>query len=156
MKTKILSTLLFLTGLTSFGQTVTIQAYLDSIKTVFYNTDDIVIKISSGKKLASYYTYLNPDSTIYFAQQTIDLAKSKKKLNEQIWSMAIMGEGYMNKANLPKTLELALEALEISKNIDSKDVFLGPTYYNLSDLYFQIGDLKKARFYALASIEYPR
>ena len=156
MKTNIITVFFCCLSFTGFSQSVAFQAYQDSVRTVFNTSKDITTKIKSGHDLAARYTYSHPDSTIYYAEQTVALAKANKMLDEQIWGMAIMGEGYMNKANLPKTLELSLEVLDLTRDIRTENITLGPTFYNFSDLYFQIGDLKKARLYAMASINDPR
>lgn len=156
MKTNIITAFFCCVSFTGFSQSVAFKAYQDSVRTVFNTSKDITTKIKSGHDLAARYTYSHPDSTIYYAQQTVALAKANKMLDEQIWGMAIMGEGYMNKANLPKTLELSLEVLDLTRDIRTENITLGPTFYNFSDLYFQIGDLKKARLYAMASINDPR
>jgi two-component system, NtrC family, sensor kinase len=156
MKTNIITAFFCCLSFTGFSQSVAFQAYQDSVRTVFNTSKDITTKIKSGHDLAARYTYSHPDSTIYYAEQTVALAKANKMLDEQIWGMAIMGEGYMNKANLPKTLELSLEVLDLTRDIRTENIALGPTFYNFSDLYFQIGDLKKARLYAMASINDPR
>lgn len=156
MKSNIITAFFCCLSFTGFSQSVAFQAYQDSVRTVFNTSKDITTKIKSGHDLAARYTYSHPDSTIYYAEQTVALAKANKMLDEQIWGMAIMGEGYMNKANLPKTLELSLEVLDLTRDIRTENITLGPTFYNFSDLYFQIGDLKKARLYAMASINDPR
>jgi two-component system, NtrC family, sensor kinase len=156
MKTNIITAFFCCVSFMGFSQSKAFQGYQDSLRTVFNTSKDITTKIKSGHDLAARYTYSYPDSTIYYAQQTVALAKANKMLDEQIWGMAIMGEGYMNKANLPKTLELSLEVLDLTRDIRTENISLGPTFYNFSDLYFQIGDLKKARLYAMASINDPR
>jgi two-component system, NtrC family, sensor kinase len=156
MKTIIITAFFCCVSFMGFSQSKAFQAYQDSLRTVFNTSKEITTKIKSGHDLAARYTFSYPDSTIYYAQQTVALAKANKMLDEQIWGMAIMGEGYMNKANLPKTLELSLEVLDLTRDIRTGNISLGPTFYNFSDLYFQIGDLKKARLYAMASINDPR
>ncbi len=156
MKTKIIGALFCCLSITGFSQSAAFQAYQDSLRTVFNTSKDISTKIKAGHDLAARYTYSHPDSTIFYAEQTVALAKANKMLDEQIWGMAIMGEGYMNKANLPKTLELSLDVLDLTRDTGKRNITLGPTYYNFSDLYFQIGDLQKARLYAMASINDPR
>ena len=153
MKTLLVAIIVGLLSIKGYCQSYTFQQYQDSLKLIFESHPDMATRVKAGTEHAGRYLYSYPDSAIFYAQKTIDLAVSNKNLNWQVRAMAILGEAYMNKANLPKTLELGLEVLELTKGIDDKAYDLGPTYYNLSDLYFQIGDFEKARFYAQSSVD---
>ncbi len=152
MKTLLLAIIIGLLSIKGYCQSNTFQQYQDSLKLIFESHPDMATRVKAGNEHAGRYLYSYPDSAIFYARKTIDLATSNKDLGWQV-GMAILGEAYMNKANLPKTLELSLEVLELTKGMKDEDVHLGPTFYNLSDLYFQIGDFEKARIYAQAAID---
>ena len=103
--------------------------------------------------LAEKYLSTSPDTIIKYAQLSFDISKKENFLRGQIGALGFMGEAYIYKGNLPKTLELGLQAIELSKNLPVEESFIGPTYYNLAEIYIQIGEYEKALIYGNKKVE---
>jgi len=135
------------------SQSISISKIIDSLKLEMKQASDIQSKFSSAIEVAVRYTYANPDSTIKYGKVALTLAKQIGDINDEIWALAVIGEANIYKANLPTAMELALTAIERSAESTLEDKFLGPTYYNLSAIYYEIQDYDKALFYAQKMLE---
>ena len=130
------------------SQSLSYKEYIDSLKLVLHHTTEISVKVEASNEIAVRYLYSIPDSTIKYAELAILLSEKTDELTSKLWTLGILGEAYIYKGNLPKTLELGLMAIELNGDTPFEVSFLGPTYYNLSELYFQIEDYDKSLFYA--------
>jgi signal transduction histidine kinase len=120
---------------------------------------ELTISISSERKIdlaldiAGKYLATDPDSIIKYAERALELSLSEDNLRGQIGALGFLGEAQIYKGNLPKTLELGLQAMELSKNLPIEKTFIGPTYYNMAELYAQIGDYEKSFIYSQKEID---
>ena len=151
---KIIPTIIILfisTSLYSQVKQTTLPQLLDSLKHELN-----IAKNDSGRaeifvQLAWYYNTTNPDSTIYFGRQAIDLAG---KIKEPLIAVSIMGfiaNAYHNLGDLPKALETAMQSIAeydaLLINHDDQIGQIAPSYSTLGDLYADIGNYRQAIAY---------
>jgi len=98
--------------------------------------------------IAESFEYSNSDSTFYYAEKALQLAKNSQNIPTQMGAMSFMGYALLRQGNLPKALELSLEAFKLGKNLPVRIAGgIGPVYSVLGELYLEIGDYDKARQY---------
>jgi len=98
--------------------------------------------------IAESFEYSNSDSTFYYAEIALQLAKNSQNIPAQMGAMSFMGYALLRQGNLPKALELSLEAIKLGKNLPVRIAGgIGPVYSVLGELYLEIGDYDKARQY---------
>jgi len=110
------------------------------------------------RDIALTHNYINMDSVIYYGLKCITAAEKSDYKNRLLEAIGIVGEAYIYKGELPKALELSLRAVQIQEDNpglippssipDSLILNMGPAYWVLSEIYFQIGDDEKAHEYA--------
>ncbi len=139
------------TSLYSQVKQTTLPQLLDSLK---YELS--IAKNDSGRaeifvQLAWYYNTTNPDSTIYFGRQAVDLAG---KIKEPLIAVSIMGfiaNAYHNLGDLPKALETAMQSIAeynaLPINHEDQIDQIAPSYSTLGDLYADIGNYRQAIAY---------
>ncbi len=150
MKKLFLNMSLITIGFIAFGQ-IKIQdskSVLDSLKNELEFIQEDSLKIQILLQIADSYTERDPDTTIYYSQQALQLAKQINDIPGQMGAMAFTSEALIYKGNLPKALELGIKAIEMGKNQPVRIAGgVGPNYGNLGNLYFLIGNYDKALQY---------
>ena len=150
MKLIILNIFLLTSSISVFGQSSSIgsKTMLDSLKQKLEFVHDDSLKLQIMLQIASSYRNMKPDSAIYYGQEALQLAKQVKDIPAQMGAMAFSGYALIRQGNLPKALELGIEAIEMGKNLPVRIAGgIGPNYLNLGELYLQIGDNDKALLY---------
>ena len=150
MKLFILNIILITSSFSVFGQSNSEGSIsmLDSLKQELEFVHNDSLKIQMMLQIADSYQHRNPDTAIYYSEEALQLAKQLKDIPSQMGAMAFTGGALINKGNLPKALELGIEAIEIGKNLPVQIAGgVGPNYSNLGVLYMQIGDYDKALQY---------
>ncbi len=125
----------------------------DSLKTELSASQDESSTLDILRQITLTYTSINMDSAIHHGQKFINAAENYDDKNRLLDALAIVGEAYVNRGELPKGLELSLRAMKINDDnpgLIPTDLIpgIGPVNYNLSEIYFQIGDDEKAHEYA--------
>ena len=109
-------------------------------------------------RIALTHNYINMDSVIYYGLKCITAAEKSDYKNRLLEVLGTVGEAYIYKGDLPKAMELSLQAVQIQEDNpglippssipDSLILNMGPAHWVLSEIYFQIGDDEKAHEYA--------
>jgi two-component system, NtrC family, sensor kinase len=150
MKQLIIGIFLFTFNIALYGQgyNESLISLIDSLKLQIGQTQNDSIKAEIYNKIAENYLYNSPDSTIYYAEKALILAEKIKNVSMQMGAMGFTGGALIYKGNLPKALELGFRAIDMGKNIPPRaGASIGPTYYNMGEIYSQIGDYNKALQY---------
>ena len=144
----------------------------DSLRIEFQILKNDTIRINICKKLGLYYQETNIDSSIYFHNHELRLAK---QLNQKLWEALALDElGYAmyNIGNYAQSLNYLLQALNIAEDKEceknvieitefSKDgnphyarlYVLASVYDNLGILYRAAGNIRKAKSNYYKSLE---
>ena len=121
------------------------QQQADSLRRVFQETKNDTLKMSVSKDLARYYLN-NRDSSIYFTQQQLALAKL---LNQKLWEASALDmSSYLayDRGDYPNSLKLSFEALAIAEDESCEKNIYAITKFSKD------GDAHKARLYILVGI----
>ena len=117
----------------------------DSLRRIFQKTKNDTLKMSVSKDLARYYLN-NRDSSIYFTQQQLALAKL---LNQKLWEASALDmSSYLayDRGDYPNSLKLSFEALAIAE-----DESCEKNIYAIKK-FSKEGNAHKARLYILVGI----
>ena len=155
MKQLIIGIFLFTLNIPLYGQgyNESLTSLIDSLKLQIGQTQNDSVKAETYNKIAEIYMTNSPDSTIYYAEKALILAEKIKNVSIQMGALAFIGEALIYKGNFPKALELGFRAIDMGKNIPPRvGGSVGPTYYNMGEIYSQIGDYNKALKYAKTMI----
>ena len=156
---------------TIYGQQDTTWGYInksqaDSLQILILNTSDDTIKMSAYRLLGFYYQEINEDTSLYFHEQQLALAK---KLSIKLWQAdAYQQMGYVLdiSGNFPKSFEAFSEALKIASDSTNENsnwhvwkfsnsksfhearmAILAMTYHDMGNLYGSVGEEEKQRLY---------
>ena len=97
-----------------------VKRELDSIRNVLQHTDNDTLKMSAFRDLHFYYSEMNRDTALYFAEQQLLLSQ---KLHQKLWeASAYESIGYVTQimGNYPKAYEALSNALKIAENSNSE------------------------------------
>ena len=116
---------LFLLFLPAFSQAQFNPYYrtdyqLDSLHTVFGETDNDTLKMTVCWELSNHYFERDRDTTLYFSNIQLQLAK---KLGQTLWQMAALNTisyELQRIGNYPEALKAALEGLKLAENESSE------------------------------------
>jgi len=172
MPAKSLMKILLLLFLPLFPKAQKQSHNLDSLKLALNSATNDSVKMVALFNLADYYTLNIPDSSKFFADKGIGIAK---KIHQPLWVAHFLTENQsylaMESGNILVSFKLATEALKITKEEkNEKDVYipkdyeftsphqfrlslLGYTLHQLGNIYGTEGDLKKAISYYHDEIE---
>ena len=123
-----------------------VKQELDSIRKVLQQTDNDTLKMSAFRDLHFYYSEMNRDTALYFAEQQLHLSQ---KLHQKLWeASAYESIGYVTQimGNYPKAYEALSNALKIAEDVNSEK-----HNWNVKK-FSKDGDAYKARYYNLTAI----
>ncbi|MCK5102258.1 MAG: hypothetical protein KAR17_05570, partial [Cyclobacteriaceae bacterium] len=147
MKYFILAIILSATSISLFGQgeNRSLINLIDSLKQELKITEADTLKSILLMQIAENFMNSDPDSTTYYGEKALKLAEKINFIPAQIGTMGFIGEALIRRGNLPLALELGINAIELGKDIPVRIAGgIGPTYYNMGQIYFQISDYDKA------------
>jgi signal transduction histidine kinase len=150
MKQFILVIFFFVCSFSLIGQvkTTALENMHDSLKNELKGVIADSVKMEILILLAESSNYRDPDSSIYYGEKALKLAKKLKDIPAQMGAMAFISSALRNQGNLPKALELGLEAAQIGKDLPVRLAGgIGPIYSNLGEIYFEINDFVNAVSY---------
>jgi two-component system, NtrC family, sensor kinase len=109
------------------------QPYIDSLRHEIEIAKNDTTKIVLFSTITEAYAETKPDSSVYFAEQQLMLArKLNLKLNEAD-ALAQMGYALLNMGNYPRSLQTLLSALAIAEDSKSEQIILPDKYINLEE-----------------------
>jgi signal transduction histidine kinase len=136
------------------------QHYTDSLYGVLHNTSNDTTRVSVMLELSNNYKYKRPDSAVFFARKTIELARVLNMPDEEGWALTyyLLTESAIG--NDAKSLQLALEIIRLAEENDLHfrraigTLLLGWTYNRTKQYEKAIVNYKKAlRFFESVSDE---
>ena len=107
------------------------QPNIDSLRHEIEIAQNDTIKIILFSTITEAYAETKPDSSVYFAEQLLMLArKLNLKLNEAD-ALDQMGYAFLNMGNYPRSLQTLLSALAIAEDPKSEQNILPEKYLDL-------------------------
>ncbi|HKI47097.1 MAG TPA: ATP-binding protein [Balneolales bacterium] len=169
MKVKILNLtilILLLTG-SCYAQT---KEVVDSLKSMIATTKNDTTKINAQIGLCNAYRFGNNDSSMFYGQQALKLARKIDYIPGQILALSFLTGPTQQQGDYPKTLELGFKAIQLaqenhlerSKELMGGSVFTTTVYVltgaaltNMAKMYITLKDYPKAinYMYQLISLE---
>lgn len=136
----------FTTLLISFAsiyQSAAQQATIDSLRVALTTLKEDTLKIDALTNIATKYFYIQPDSTLFFAEQAELLAQKIKDKPRELFAINRQGGAYWIKGNYVKALEKMKfgyeEALKINHN-----ALAARNLGNIGLVYFGVGSYSLA------------
>ncbi len=114
IKVKLLNiaTLLLLASGTCYAQT---KEVVDSLKSIFATTKNDTTKIYAQANLCDAYRFGNIDSSTFYGQQALKLARKINFIPGQILALGFLTAPAQQQGDYPKTLQLGFEAIQLAK-----------------------------------------
>lgn len=150
MRLFIVNVILIVFAFSSLGQGSpdSFHSLRDSLKMEFELAGADSLKSQILIHIAESYEYSNSDSTFYYAEKALQFATKVQNIPAQMGALSFMGYALLRQGNLPKALEMSLEAIKLGKDLPIRIAGgIGPVYSVLGELYLEIGDFNKAKTY---------
>ncbi len=137
----------------TFGNVQAQQPYADSLKNVFLHSKEDSTKCFALDRLSYYYSYLYPDSALYYADTLIKFSEKQNYLPGKAMGYVCKGEAIDRVASYPEALEAAYQGLEIAKTLNSHRLsVMGRAYSLIGHLNNMTGNRKEALGYFHSAI----
>jgi len=141
----------------AIAQSVWAQAYnynMPELRRRFENEPNDTLRLAQLDSLSYGYSEVNSDSSIFFAEIEITLArKLNYKLNEAL-ALNNKGYGLLNLGNYPMALQTLLSALQLAEDERSEDNAFPMKYKLSSVIYFSNSSQRIRRLQTLAWIHF--
>ena len=137
MKQFILLIAIFLKVFFAFAQ----QGMIDNLRYKLSVATNDTAKAVTLDSLSMYYLFFTnkPDSSFFYANEFINHSFNLKNKKYLILAYAHMGFYYLNSSQYKAALDISLKGLKLSKQYHIVDC-LSALYYNISWVYFNLGD----------------
>ena len=139
------------------AQSVFPQSYnydLSQLRGRFENSSNDTLRLIQLDSLSYGYSEVNSDSSIFFAEKEINLARQLNyRLNEAL-AMNSKGYGLLNLGNYPMALQTLLAALQLAEDERSEENILPAKYQASSGVYFSSNSSRICRLQVLAWIHF--
>ena len=128
---------------------------IDSLKHVLVLSKKDTNAVFILNNIAHAYVFSHPDSTYYYGNRGMLMAKELHFLKGEAEGLILMGDGLTKMGNLPAALNVLLNGLKLSELI--KDQYnIGFAFYDLGLLYVDEKDFNKAIKYNFKVLELDR
>jgi two-component system, NtrC family, sensor kinase len=122
-----------------------IAIQLDSLKSELKLARNDSMRANILEQLTMSYARTNPDSAIHYGEQAFELAININNKKIAVSVLGFIGDAYHSKGNLPKGLEVCLEAIALSNELrGSVENSVGPAYSTLGDIHTDVGNYRQA------------
>jgi two-component system NtrC family sensor kinase len=112
------------------------RSYADSLRNVFQTAGENDIKVFALGNLSQYYSFLYPDSAMFYAEKLIEFSNKQSYLPGEALGYIYKGEALDRFARYPEALEAALHSLEIARTLTAHRLFMmGRSYSLIGHLY---------------------
>jgi two-component system, NtrC family, sensor kinase len=96
------------------------QSYIDSLQHELKIAQNDTTKITVLIAISQYYGESKPDSSVYFAEQRLTIARKLDLPLDEVDALIYMGYGLVNLGNYPLALQYLVEALKIAEDPGSE------------------------------------
>lgn len=137
---------LFFTILLFFESNAQNQNAIDSVKSLYFSSNNDSLKLNALIQLCQKYYYVNPDSAIFYAKDGLDVFGQKKYPKGIATANFMVGTGYLFLEKNTVALDYFMKALSVAES-EKYSKLLESLYSNIGSVYFRIGDSKNALDY---------
>lgn len=128
---------------------------IDSLVNVVQHSPTDSAKVDAYFQLADFYYYDNPDTSIYFYKQGIELGKSNNLIQEVFNAQVNLFTLYNESSDFYSAKQVAIDALSNAENIGDS-ALISQAHNNLGNLYVYVEMNEKALDHFLKAIQvYP-
>ena len=148
MKKRLLIVCCLLIGVAASAQINFYYLQTDSLKQELLKAKDDTSRVLLMANLAEAYRWSNPDSAMYFGQGGLKLAKEINFIRGEVNSLTSISVVERELGNLAKALNIALNALSISKehHFVTEQVF---ALFRVANVYYDSKNYPKSQLYYL-------
>ena len=137
MKKKLLGFLSIFSMCFGFAQ----QQYSDSLKQISLSSKEDSSKVFALCKLSNYYSFLYPDSAMYYAEEMIEFSRKQNYPYGEALGLLSKGEAFDRVADFPSAVEMAYNSLRVAKTLDDHKLYMmGKVYDFIGHLNHMTGD----------------
>jgi len=123
----------------------------DSLRRLLLIEKRDTARVKLLNKLAEYFSYSKPDSTLFYATQALELSQKSEYASGNILSLFYMSFAMALSGNISKALETCLEALKKSEQLHD-DKLSADALSNIGTIYGIQGDLRQSILYESTAI----
>ena len=147
MKKQVTCYLLFMLMASSvFAQ----QIYIDSFRRKLDITASDTMRLVLLRNLARSYSELNPDSSFFYAEKALSIARRLNFKLDESSALREMGYSLLNRGNYPRSLQTSLSSLAISEDPKSEQKVLVGKFDNDDELMYRTATPHEQRLSELA------
>src|SRR5687767_11179953 len=132
-------------------QTVTAQQiYIDSFRRRVSISDNDTVQLILLRNIARSYSELNPDSSFFYAEKALKVARKLDLKLDEASALREMGYALLNRANYPRSLQTLLTSMAILENPNSEERVLVGKFSGDDELMYRTAPPHKQRLSELA------
>ncbi len=132
----------------------------DSAMYFLNRSAELAIKINNNYGLSNTYRHLanlhsfhgNHNQSVHYFILSKDLAQKINVMNNEAYAELGLASAYLKIGDTQRALIHGLRAIEIAEIMENKKI-LGSAYYQMSEVYDQMGNFKNAHLYFRKSVE---
>jgi tetratricopeptide (TPR) repeat protein len=128
------------------------QNKFDILRQLLATTKKDTVKVNLLNQISLNFSEINPDSTLFYGNQALDLSKKIHYKEGEIFALLNTSFGFALSGNYSRALENSLEALKKSEAIN-KYQLLANSYFNISLVYSIQEDHRMSIPYGLKALE---
>src|SRR5688572_28851452 len=134
-------------------QTVTAQQiYIDSFRRRVSISDNDTVQLILLRNIARSYSELNPDSSFFYAEKALKVARKLNLKLDEGSALREMGYSLLNRANYPRSLQTLLASMAILENPKSEQRVLVGKFPGDDELMYRAAPPHKQRLSDLAFV----
>src|SRR5215472_6061418 len=122
------------------------QRYSDSLRQELAIAREDTNKVKLLVDLGRIYQWSYPDSGIFYAQQSLELAQKLNFTRGEIGAYSTLHEAFSSKGNYPKALEAGLKELELAERLEDSTLIVW-AYVGIGSVYYYSNDYERALYY---------
>jgi two-component system NtrC family sensor kinase len=139
---------LFVKGLSLAQHRQMIDSLRHQLSISAQDTNRVILMV----KLGNETRWSTPNKAMRYCQQALQLARQYHFLRGECVALSELGNVYRELGNLPKSLEVVLQALNIAESNQYR-VEASGCYSRMGNIYYDLKDHKKGLFYGKKSLE---
>ena len=126
------------------------QAYIDSFRIEASLTKNDTTQLILLRNIARSYSELNPDSSFFYAEKALRVARKLDLKLDEGSALREMGYALLNRANYPRSLQTLLASMAILENPNSEEKVLVGKFPGDDELMYRAAPPHKQRLSELA------